>query len=301
MKFILITYGISWLILLIAFAVLKLRKSISREKREWYKDALLILFAPIFAPIIILIIPIFLIGELIENKKQKKLNMEWEKEKKEEEKKKLLAQQNYHSAINLNSTQYTQDYADIASALFSLAKSPQYDKLLSCLNELTLQSGWILNVDICKQRGIGDDSRLMVTKGDNTDFKIWDHIEVNDSSMAAWQIYLLHSLWHALPHFWHGGYNRRSYIFTSKDIPNIEFIRPEHRNKLMSIIYDKLENLTPEIIKYNDMYYVTCCYWSDWDGLIRELVEIKIANHKVESIFNVDKVILFKYHCGIWF
>ena len=29
------------------------------------------------------------------------------------------------------------------------------------------------------------------------------------------------------------------------------------------------------------------------------LIEIKIANHKVENIFNTDKVTLFKYNCGI--
>lgn len=48
-------------------------------------------------------------------------------------------------------------------------------------------------------------------------------------------------------------------------------------------------------------YYITCCYWSDWGGLIKELIEIKIENNKVTSIFNVDKTLLFEYDCGIMF
>lgn len=77
-------------------------------------------------------------------------------------------------------------------------------------------------------------------------------------------------------------------------------MRSEDRDKLISIVLNYIDDLTPEIAKY-DKYYISCCYWSDCKGLIRELVEITIENNKVKSILNVDKKTLFKYDCGIRF
>lgn len=77
-------------------------------------------------------------------------------------------------------------------------------------------------------------------------------------------------------------------------------MRSEDRDELISIILNYTDDLTPEIAEYNK-YYISCCYWSDWEGLIKELVEIQIENNKVKSILNVDKKALFKYDCGIRF
>lgn len=228
-------------------------------------------------------------------------NAEIEKGQKKKEEIKRIALQNFHFATIHNSIKYTTDYINIASTLFGLAKDEKYDNLLLCLNGLNLHEGWTLNVDLCKQIGMGSDSHLVVTKGDINNPEIWDCIDVKDEPIAAWQVYLLYSLWHILPHFWHGIYNRRSYIFTTNDILNRKFISSEYGNELISILSNQLEDITPKIAKYNDLYYITCCYWSDWEGLIRESVEIKIVNNKVTSIFNVENTTLFKYHCGIWF
>lgn len=302
MKFVLIICGITYAFLIL-FVVLKFKNKTSSKEEEWCsfskkRERYLFALTIVFVPLVVLVVPfVLLIDRLLEYKEQKKLNAEREKK----QKKKFLALYNYHSAIRQNNIKYTHDYANIASTLFSLAEDKKYDKLLSCLNALTLQPGWVLNVDICKHTGLESNSHLMVTKDNINDFKIWEYIDVKDEPMAVWQAYLLHSLWHVLPHHWHGEYNRRYYIFTSEDISNIEFYSSEERRELISIISDQLENLTPEIAKYNDLYYVTCCYWSDWNGLVRELIEIKVVNDKVVSIFNVEKAILFKYNCGIIF
>lgn len=307
MKLVLIIYGITWLVFLLTFAVLRFKNRTSSKEKESFpplkKKERILVYALIaiiiaFAPLVALITPLgLLIARHVEYKKNKKINTEKEKEKK----KRLLALHNYHSAIGQNKIKYTHDYANIASTLFTLAEDEKYDKLLSCLKGLTLQPGWVLDVDICKQSGLGDNSRLMVTKDNVKDFKIWKYINVKDDPMAVWQVYLLRSLWHVLPHHWHGGYNRRTYIFTSKDIENIKFKRPEESSNLIATISNQLEKITPEIIKYNDIYYITCCYWSDWGGLIRELIEIKVGNNKIVNIFKVEDITLLKYNCGIIF
>lgn len=320
MKTVFIIYAISWLALLLIIVVLRLKDKTSYEKEEleekeekkkWYLAVLIYVLIIALAPLVLLIVLCIMderkqerLDALLEKLETPLKKLKEKKEKKEKEKKKkkkLSALQNYHAAIIQNSIKYIPDYTNIAYTLFSLAEDEKYDRLLSCLNGLKLRSGWTLKVDLCKQTDIGDDSRLMVTKGIFKDFRIWDHIDVKDTPMAAWQVYLLYSLWHILPHFWHGGYNRRSYIFTGKDISSIKFIRSEYRNQLISILSEKFDNLTSEIARYNDLYYITCFYWSDWKGLVRELVEIKITNNKVKSIFKVEETILFKYHCRIWF
>lgn len=302
MKLVLTIYGITWLVFLLIFAVLRFKNRTFSFDPPSKKEKRLLVYALIaiiaFAPLVVLIIPLgLLIDRLVEYKKIKKINAEKEKEKK----KRLLALHNYHSAIGQNKIKYTHDYANIASTLFTLAEDEKYDKLLSCLKGLTLQPGWVLDVDICKQSGLGDNSSLMVIKDNVKDFEIWKYINVKDDPMAVWQAYLLRTLWHALPYHWHGGYNRRTYIFTSKDIENIKFERPEESSNLIATISNQLEKITPEIIKYNDIYYITCCYWSDWGGLIRELIEIKVENNKIVNIFNVEDITLLKYNCGIIF
>lgn len=277
----LITYAISWFILLCIYIASWFKRN-SSGKEEWYIHVFIIALAPI-------VILSYIYGFI-----KDKLNATRNRRK---EQIKRTATQNYLSATEHN---FNDGLACTAHTLLRIAENQQHSMPLSCLRNLTLQSGWNLDVEICKESGLGDDSRLMATNGDVKDPNIWEYIEVKESPIAAWEVYLLHSLWHVLPHFWHGGYNRRSYIFSKEDVYKISFMISEDRDKLISIILNYIDDLTPEIAKY-DKYYISCCYWSDWKGLIKELVEITIENNKVKSILNVDKKTLFKYDCGIRF
>lgn len=60
-------------------------------------------------------------------------------------------------------------------------------------------------------------------------------------------------------------------------------------------------DVTPKVTRYDDKYYVSCCYWSRFAGLIRELVDIKIENNKVTEFLDVNHERLYKYHCGIMY
>ena len=60
-------------------------------------------------------------------------------------------------------------------------------------------------------------------------------------------------------------------------------------------------DITPKVIKDGNKYYVTCCYWNDWGGLKRELVEITCHDGKIAEFNDVTNETLFEYDCGIRF
>ena len=132
------------------------------------------------------------------------------------------------------------------------------------------------------------------------DANIWKYLNVKDSPLGIWQAYLLYKYHHSLPCFWHGGYDIRSWIYSIDDFDSIDFI-----NKEDAYLAQKLRRcnfyITPEVIKDGNKYYVTCCYWNDWGGLKRELVEVTSCDGKIVEFNDVTNETLFEYDCGIRF
>lgn len=300
-------YGISWVILLSLIVISRFRnRSFFKRHSKWYVYVIAVLFAPL---VVVVMVPYELI-DYIKSKRIEKLI----KKQEEERERKRIAFQNFHSASNHD---YENDYIKVAVTLFNEAERYEplfyelYKKidgqdsesnLLSCLDCLKIHQGWILYVDLCKKKSSGDVSRLMITNGEISSSEIWDHINVKDEPMGAWQVYLLDSLWHQLPLFGHAKYYRRTYFFKTKteDLLNKHFENEKDHTMLKSVISSQSIDLTPKISKNNDLYYVTCYYWSDWQGLVRESVEIKIVDNKAVSI-SKEETTLYKYHCGIHF
>lgn len=202
---------------------------------------------------------------------------------------------------NRNDIKATFEQIVTGRSLVATAGIKQYDNFLKCLNKLSLPLGATLCVDMAKIIGSGDNSNLYVknnTGGSN--YKYFEELTVEDSCDGAWQAYLLYSLWHILPTFWHGGYYSRTYIFSKEDLKDIHTIEEYDQYVVKNLVaYD----LIPEVVKsnINGKYYVTCCYWTDWGGLIRELVEITIENNKVIDVFEVQQKTEFEYSCGVLF
>ena len=82
------------------------------------------------------------------------------------------------------------------------------------------------------------------------------------------------------------------------DISSIEMFRKDD-----FIVLSEISNfdVKPKIVKYEGEYYVSCCYWTDWGGLKRELVVITINNGKATNIQFVDTTTIVEYDCGIMF
>ena len=297
MKITLIIYGISWLILLCIFLYSKVKQKDTDlfNRNEWYLYLIIIAFAPLC----ILLIPYLLIEDCVKDRKARKQNIENEKKKKIAEERKRIALETYKNAFNESGNVAAGDYLNVASILYQKIGKKLYNNLLPVLDKLSLPNNCNLEIELAKEIGIGDKSKLYIDQDGVYDTKIWDYIKVEDSPMGAWQAFLLNSAWRLLPMFWHGGYDRRTYIYSTNDCHNMIFMREEHsypiKKRLMAI------DLSPEVVKKNNKYYISVCYWSDWGGLKRELLEITIIENKVSDIFEVDTEVLMPYNCGILF
>ena len=298
MKIVLIVYLVSWLILFAVYALSHLRKEFAKDNTKWY------IYVAIFvlAPFATLLIPYFIIDGYLNSFKQKRVN---KARKKEAQRKKAHIEDASLAYMfvsqNRDTIKATLEQIVIGRSLVALAKTGQYDYFMGCLNKLSLPKGYFLGVDMAKQTGLGDNSNLFVQGSSGpANYNYFKELTVEDSCDGAWQAYLLHSLWHILPTFWHGGYNSRKYIYSKEDLKNLRTINKEDQGVVEHLAnYD----LNPEVVKspHNGKYYVTCCYWSDWGGLIRELVEICIENNKVIEVFEVQQKVEFEYDCGILF
>lgn len=294
MKIALIIYAISWLVLIAMLIVsFFLKNKSTRENHPWYLYAFII----IFAPLVVLLLPYIIISPFIENKKHKKYIAEQEEKSIAEE----AYKQNAMTLFRKASINHTPDdsflYIMSGETIMVHAKNNKYDEIFKFLTTLTLPAGAKLFIKECEKDGLGDKSKVVVKTPEGAyDLQIFDYINVEDSCEGAWEAYMLKNLWHVLPLWWHANYDRRTYIFSKDDFGNIE---PHHKEQ-KKMILDAIRqfNCEPIVVKTNGKYYVSCCYWSDFGGLIQETVEIAINKNKA-SFIDIDNHTLFKYNCGI--
>lgn len=118
--------------------------------------------------------------------------------------------------------------------------------------------------------------------------------------MGAWQVYLLMTSQTQLPVWWHAGCIKRTFIWRDDDLYNIE---PLRRYELSGLL--KTDILTPsvEVEKASGLTtaQIYCSYWHDWQGLVREHVEIQMQNGQVTSYEEKDRFVIYDYNCGIRF
>lgn len=124
---------------------------------------------------------------------------------------------------------------------------------------------------------------------------LFERIEAKCDTMSVWQIYLLYTSWTILPLFGHACYNKRTYMFFKEDLDKIS-----KNNDIDSIT--EQNDILPEIKIEGDTAWVTCCYWSDWKGLVRETITINfVEGRRFHINEEVKKEFLYSYHCGIYF
>ena len=174
------------------------------------------------------------------------------------------------------------------------------------LDALSLGEGYHLGLHVAAQQGMGDESNFYVyDKNGEEDKDLLKYIHVDETAMGAWQVYLLMTSPTLLPTFWHGGYIERKFILYGNSMydDNVFTIEPLGTYDLSCLI--KQDFLYPSVrtekssdgIKAN----IYCCYWNEWEGLVREHVEMQIQNGKVTSYEGKDKFVIYKYDCGILF
>lgn len=187
------------------------------------------------------------------------------------------------------------------------------DKILYVLDKIQLPEGHSLQLEY-KDGGIGGRTYINVKEPNgNLSTKFLDFMIVDDSPLGALQVYLLSKLWHYLPMYWHACYDERFCVLSKDDLSKIKIRSTKTRGERPlkpSDIYEEENDLpeealtcdvTPKVTRYEDKYYVCCCYWSRFAGLVRELVEIKIENNKITEFLDANREVLYRYHCGIMY
>ena len=127
-------------------------------------------------------------------------------------------------------------------------------------------------------------------------YNVFNHLKIELSEMGAWQAYLLAKATHFLPVYWHGGYSRRSLIFSKDDINKLPAYTIKRINNL---VIPGNQDVSPSITIEGDTATVRCCYWNDWMGLVRETVKIDILDNKAYFLETPTTEVLYKFVCGI--
>ena len=127
--------------------------------------------------------------------------------------------------------------------------------------------------------------------GTNFDEDFWTYLQVEKSQMGAWQVYLMSQMWHYLPLQWHANYSYRDYLY-SQSSKGYGYFR---KNFVAS-----WHKLAPQITQEGDKYLISACYWSEFEGLVREHYAVTFEKDRV-YIDKIDVDVLFKYDCGIQF
>ena len=157
------------------------------------------------------------------------------------------------------------------------------DHLIPEPSEITVEDGCRFDLAMPSFEGSGDITHIKIVdaEGNETEDLI-EHLKVNATEMAVWQLFLLENYLTVLPTVWHGGYNRCEYIFKESDVDGI---MPLKYHDLTVLI--KQGKLLPfvEVSKEDEDSYVAfvdCTYWNNWKGLARERVTYKIKAGSVK-------------------
>ena len=234
------------------------------------------------------------------DKGSKSLIIKAHKEKEEMEKNQE-AKFAYHDVAKKQQEHCSAVFSKTAQTIIKLIKEKDYNSIMNRLDKLSLPKGDSLFIEECTQNGMGDHSRIFVKTPEETrDEDIWNYIKVEDSVEGAWQAFLLHKMWHTLPLFWHANYASRTYLYSKVDDPDIIPIYDKNPNLIKDVVNPLI--VDPDVVKSSTgKYYVSCCFWTDFGGLILETVEVSISSDNSASFKDLEGKILYKYDCGILF
>ena len=237
--------------------------------------------------------------------------------------KKALGQENlamkYHIEQMLEEEQQN-EFSKVGYAFLKAINKLVEDKrnedksyLFKTLDAMSLEKGYALGLKLPTNVGMGDESSFYTypidkeKKENNLDDMsepltlskddTFNHIKVNRNAMGIWQAYLYDIAPTVLPTFWHGGYIRRTYIFSHKDLETIHALYPHEKAPLYGI----KDMVSPKVKMRGTEGTIECCYWSEWQGLVCETLKVTYANESIISIKRIKEEVLYEYNCGICF
>lgn len=218
----------------------------------------------------------------------------------DERRRKECAHERYLDAVSNEANGCTPEHVKVAQRLTGLAEG-DCNGILRILGKASLPEGATVEVEG------GEISRLIVRHPDGNLYEcVFDVVRFEDSLMGAWQAFLLHQTWrYLLPLIWHGNGYRRYYIYEREDLNRLLTGANEHgwmpgrRFEAITSRNADTVDFAPELIKANERYYVSCCYWTDWGGLIREHAELTLKEDLLDEFVSFYDETIWPYQCGI--
>lgn len=132
-------------------------------------------------------------------------------------------------------------------------------------------------------------------------------IEVEPTEMGAWQFFLLNHSYSMMPAIGHGYYFRNTYIFKLSDLLSAKpdlfgFPEGEHSDPLAKFDFSTCKDiLLPTVERRDSLFDVTCCYWNDWEGLVRQQTTYSLSDNR-KMVFQSDTTqTLFRFEGIIQF
>lgn len=296
MKVVLIIYAVSFLILFVYYVNLKFCKKYTGSLFDFSdKPWIARIGFWVFSPAVVLFLP-YRLYVINKGNKEPDENELWQAAEEEEvelseqyELERDNISQGYESALLADDFIISAEILKKGKEIQFLAENKRYSAFMRCLDKLSLLQPYSLKVVRDRVR-----CKLCIFDGEKYDDDIWKYIKVEDSYMGAWQAFLLQGLWNFLP----GRRAKSSYIYSINDFERIKAAKCNLLPKFNSITRS---DVAPKIVKKDDKYYVSCCFFTGWGGLIREVVVITIHNHKVDNISEFWYKTLIHYDCGIMF
>ena len=176
-------------------------------------------------------------------------------------------------------------------------------KVLEILDKISLSEGKALKCYLASMSddGLGSISHLYVSDIDEPAEaakpvlinEIWKNIIIDPCGMALWQSYLLMTTIHVMPYWWHGGYNKRTFVLSPEDLKSIKALNDIDLSHLSE--GDLQPNVT--FVRWDEEMSsgrISNTYWSEWDGLIKERIVVGIKGNRITSYGVPCKKVLFK-------
>ena len=206
--------------------------------------------------------------------------------------------------IGCSSNMPTEPYGDeteLAIQIAQLVEGENYNDVITLLDKIVVKDNYSMKIVPYYDKDtfdmFADISPIVIynEQGEwlSTNFEedFWSYLQVEESQMGAWQAYLMSQMWHYLPLQWHANYSYRDYLY-SQSSKGYGYFR---RNFVAS-----WHRLAPKITQEGDKYLISACYWSEFEGLVREYYAVTFENGIVQ-VQEIKQDVLYKYNCGIMF
>lgn len=301
MKIVGIIYAVSLLLLAVMF-LLNHKKSIGpiiNKGESWYIVAIAILIVILTAPVLVLAFPFVLAKSSKQKKENEQLRTEWDKKQEEEKMQKAKSLERYNETLKTKSDQCDSSIVNVAEQLLHAVNEKNYHSISKILDKVSLPDNTYLEVEECKQEGSGDESKLYLLSLDgNVNYNVFEAIRFDNSCMGAWQAFLLRQIDHYLPRWWHANYGRREYVYSKEELTSIHDYTFDKEQKFPDFSY---LDLNPTIFSNGDHYFISCVFWTEFGGLIREYYELVLNNGILSECINFKNDTIYEYNCGIRF